>query len=153
MRRLLAAVLAAMTGVLVLAAPAAAGNAGFVTRAGSTLKLDAKPFRFGGTNNYYLFYKSRAMVDDVFADARTAGFDVMRTWAFGLIGNADGSNSVAPAPDGVYFQYWDGTKPAFNDGPNGLERLDYVIDAARRSGQRLVLALTNNWSDFGGIDQ
>ncbi|WP_051808119.1 cellulase family glycosylhydrolase [Actinoplanes subtropicus] len=153
MRRFLVAVLAAMTGALVLAGPAAAERAGFVTRAGSTLKLDGKPFRFGGTNNYYLFYKSRAMVDDVFHDAQAAGFDVMRTWAFGLIGNADGSNSVAPPPDGVYFQYWDGTKPAFNDGANGLERLDYVVDAARRSGQRLVLALTNNWSDFGGIDQ
>jgi hypothetical protein len=60
-------------------------NAGFVTRAGSTLKLNGKPFRFGGTNNYYLFYKSPAMVDDVFADARTAGFDVPRTWAFGAV--------------------------------------------------------------------
>jgi len=149
-----------VAGALVAAGPAAAApathpaaNAGFVTRAGSTLKLNGKPFRFGGTNNYYLFYKSPAMVDDVFADARTAGFDVLRTWAFGLIGNADGSNSVAPAPDGVYFQYFDGAKPAFNDGPDGLERLDYVIDAARRAGLRLVLPLTNNWSDFGGIDQ
>ncbi|WP_433303701.1 cellulase family glycosylhydrolase [Actinoplanes sp. CA-030573] len=153
MRRALVAVIAALTGAVVLAGPAAAAQPAFVTRVGSTLKLDGKPFRFGGTNNYYLFYKSRAMVDDVFADARTAGFDVLRTWAFGLIGNADGSNSVAPAPDGVYFQYWDGEKPAFNDGPDGLERLDYVIDAARRHGQRLVLPLTNNWSDFGGIDQ
>ncbi|WP_433379292.1 cellulase family glycosylhydrolase [Actinoplanes sp. CA-142083] len=158
MRRALVAVLAAFAGVLVAAGPAVAAvrpapGAGFVTRSGSTLKLGGKPFRFGGTNNYYLFYKSRTMVDDVFADAKAARFGVMRTWAFGLIGNADGSNSVAPAPDGVYFQYWDGEKPAFNDGPNGLERLDYVIQAAQKAGQRLVLPLTNNWSDFGGIDQ
>ena len=25
--------------------------------------------------------------------------------------------------------------------------------AAARTGQKLVLPLTNNWSDFGGIDQ
>jgi mannan endo-1,4-beta-mannosidase len=96
MNRAFVAVLAALAGVLVAAGPATAApatqpaaNAGFVTRTGSTLKLDGKPFRFGGTNNYYLFYSSRAMVDDVFADAQAAGFDVMRTWAFGLIGNAD----------------------------------------------------------------
>src|SRR5262245_4168188 len=99
MGRRFVAVLAAVAGALVAAGPAAAApathqapSAGFVTRAGSTLKVDGKPFRFGGTNNYYLFYKSRAMVDDVLADAHAAGFDVMRTWAFGLIGNADGSN-------------------------------------------------------------
>ncbi|MBO3737588.1 cellulase family glycosylhydrolase [Actinoplanes flavus] len=159
MRSRIVAVLAAVLGSLAATAPAVAApetpspSAGFVVRDGHRLELNGKSFRFGGTNNYYLFYKSRAMVDDVFADARAADFTVLRTWAFGLIGNADGSNSVAPAPEGVYFQYWDGEKPAFNDGPNGLERLDYVIDAARRHGIKLVLPLTNNWSDFGGIDQ
>ena len=157
MRKRFVAVLAALAGALVAGAPAAATAApaspGFVVRDGSVLELDGKPFRFGGTNNYYLFYKSRGMVDDVFADARSAGLTVMRTWAFGLIGNQDGTNSVAPAPEGVYFQYWDGEKPAFNDGPNGLERLDYVVDSAARHGQKLVLPMVNNWSDFGGIDQ
>lgn len=135
------------------ATAASPSSGGFVVRDGHRLLLDGRTFRFSGTNNYYLFYKSRAMVDDVLNDAAAADFTVLRTWAFGLIGNADGSNSVAPAPDGVYFQYWDGTKPAFNDGPDGLERLDYVIAAARQRGIKLVLPLTNNWSDFGGIDQ
>ncbi len=161
MRSRIVVALAALIGSLCATAPAGAAPAtsqdgtrtGFVTRDGRRLELNGKTFRFGGTNNYYLFYKSRTMVDDVFADARAADFTVLRTWAFGAIGNADGSNSVAPAPDGVYFQYWDGEKPAFNDGPDGLQRLDYVVDAARRHGLRLVLPLTNNWSDFGGIDQ
>jgi mannan endo-1,4-beta-mannosidase len=161
MRRRFVAVLAALAGSLVATGPAAAAPVttenrptnGFVVRQGDKLLLDGKKFEFGGTNNYYLFYKSRLMVDDVFADAQAAGFNVMRTWAFAAIGNADGSDSVAEAPDGVYFQYWDGTKPAFNDGANGLERLDYVVAAAKRTGQKLVLPLTNNWSDFGGIDQ
>jgi mannan endo-1,4-beta-mannosidase len=156
MRSRIVVLLVALVSALAATAPATAAppsRDGFVVRDGHRLTLDGKTFRFGGTNNYYLFYKSRAMVDDVFADARAAGFRVMRTWAFGLIGNADGSNSVAPAPDGVYFQYWDGEKPAVNDGPDGLERLDYVIASARRHGQKLVLPLTNNWSDFGGIDQ
>ncbi len=157
MRRAVAAV-AALIGALVVTAPAPAVAAerpgtGFVVRDGDRLLLDGAKFRFGGTNNYYLFYKSRTMVDDVFSDARAAGFTVMRTWAFAAIGTPGGDDSVAEAPDGVYFQYWDGTRPAVNDGPDGLERLDYVIAAARRAGQKLILPLTNNWSDFGGIDQ
>jgi mannan endo-1,4-beta-mannosidase len=153
-RRLIAALLAVLAAGFGAATPAAAApTSGFVIRQGDRLMLDGHPFRFGGTNNYYLFYKSRAMVDDVFADARAAGFTVMRTWAFGAIGTPGGDDSVADAPDGVYFQYWDGTRPAINDGPDGLERLDYVIAAAKAAGQKLVLPLTNNWSDFGGIDQ
>jgi mannan endo-1,4-beta-mannosidase len=79
MRRGFVAVLAAVAGALAAVGPAAAApathpapSAGFVTRTGSTLKLDGKPFRFGGTNNYYLFYSNRAMVDDVFT-ADSAG--------------------------------------------------------------------------------
>jgi mannan endo-1,4-beta-mannosidase len=162
MDRRLLGVLAATAGLLLTAAPtpagaepgaATGGGAGFVVRDGADLKLDGKRFRFGGSNNYYLMYKSRTMVDDVFADAKAAGFTVLRTWGFLDIGNSDGSNSVAGIADGVYFQYWDGDSPAYNDGANGLERLDYVLAAARAAGIKLVVPLTNNWRDFGGMDQ
>lgn len=126
---------------------------GFVTRRGADLTLGGKNFPFSGTNNYYLMYSSRLMVDDVFADAKAAGFTVLRTWGFLDIGNADGSNSIGGPKNGVYFQYWDGTRPAYNDGPDGLARLDYVLYAARQAGIRLVIPLTNNWNDFGGMDQ
>jgi len=125
----------------------------FVQRAGSQLKLDGKPFRFGGTNNYYLMYQSQKMTNAVLDKAAANDFTVVRTWAWMDIGNQDGSNSVWGADKGVYFQYWDGTKPAYNDGANGLQRLDYVVAAAKERGLKLVLPLTNNWSDFGGIDQ
>jgi mannan endo-1,4-beta-mannosidase len=126
---------------------------GFVTRQGSDLRLDGRTFRFAGSNNYYLMYRSPAMVDDVLADAAGAGFNVLRTWGFLDIGAQDGSNSVHGKENGVYFQYWDGTRPAYNDGADGLQRLDYVLKAAHDAGVRLVIPLTNNWSDFGGIDQ
>jgi mannan endo-1,4-beta-mannosidase len=147
-----------LTALLVVAPASTAVAApstkdGFVTRHGADLKLDGKRFRFGGTNNYYLMYKSRLMVDDVFADAKSAGFTVLRTWGFLDIGDQDGANSVAGKADGVYFQYWDGTRPAYNDGADGLERLDYVLKAAGDAGIKLIVPLTNNWNDFGGIAQ
>jgi mannan endo-1,4-beta-mannosidase len=125
----------------------------FVKRAGPILKVHGQQFRFAGTNNYYLMYKSRAMVDDVLDSAAANNFKVVRTWGWLDIGNEDGSNSVAGKADGVYFQYWDGTKPAYNDGPDGLQRLDYVVAKAKSLGLRLVIPLTNNWADFGGMDQ
>ncbi|MBB5869907.1 mannan endo-1,4-beta-mannosidase [Allocatelliglobosispora scoriae] len=151
----IAAIVAAMLGILAVpAAPAQAGGAhGFVTRTGTHLKLGSEEFRVAGSNNYYLMYKSRAMVDDVFADAAAADFNVIRTWGWLDIGNADGSNSIAGKQEGVYFQYWNGSSPAYNDGADGLERLDYVLYAARRAGVKLVIPFTNNWSDFGGMDQ
>ncbi|WP_214106936.1 cellulase family glycosylhydrolase [Acrocarpospora catenulata] len=153
--RLTAILTMALSAALIaIPAPASAHNDnGFVTRKGADLYLNGKKFQFAGTNNYYLHYKSRTMTDDVLNDAAAAKFNVMRTWGWLDIGNQDGSNSVAGKADGVYFQYWDGTKPAYNDGPDGLERLDYVLYKARQVGIKLIIPFTNNWSDFGGMDQ
>lgn len=51
------------------------------------------------------------------------------------------------------FQYWDvaSNAPAYND--TGLVRLDYVLFRANQLGLRVLLTLTNNWKDFGGMDQ
>lgn len=125
----------------------------FVTRAGARLKLHGREFRFAGSNNYYLPYASQAMVDDVLETAANQGFSVMRTWGGFDIGNQDGSNSVAGKANGVYFQYWNGTEPAYNDGADGLEHMDYVVAKAKTLGIRLVIPFVNNWQDFGGMDQ
>lgn len=42
---------------------------------------------------------------------------------------------------------------AYNDGADGLQKLDYVLAAAKTRGIKLVLTLVNNWSQFGGMDQ
>jgi mannan endo-1,4-beta-mannosidase len=55
----------------------------------------------------------------------------------------------------VYFQYWDPAqqRPAYNDGEDGLRRLDYVLAAAAKNDIRVIVVLLNNWRAFGGIDQ
>lgn len=127
----------------------------FVVRRGAELYLHGDRFRFAGSNNYYPIYKSRLMVDALLDKARANGFDVMRVWGALDIGNADGTNSVdGPGPkEGVYFQYWNGVAPAYNDGPDGLQRLDCVIYKAGRNGLKLVIPFVNNWNAFGGMDQ
>ena len=128
---------------------------GFVTRQGSKLKLDGKPFEFAGTNNYYLGYKSSAMADRVLDDAQAARFDVMRTWGFQDFQNPDGSGSVQSSFEGVWYQAWDAAagQPMINDGANGLQKLDYVIAAAGARNIKLIIPFVNNWNGFGGMDQ
>jgi mannan endo-1,4-beta-mannosidase len=127
----------------------------FVKQAGPELRLHGQPFRFAGANNYYLMYKSQYMVDDVLETAAANNFRVLRTWGSLDIGTLDGSppTSIHGIQEGVYFQYWDGDGPAYNDGPDGLEHLDYVVWMAGQEGIKLVIPLVNNWQDFGGMDQ
>lgn len=157
-RTVAAVVAAALAAAALVAAPwPAAAAAGFVTASGGRFTLDGTPFRYGGTNNYYLIYGTPAMIDDVYADARAMNLTVIRAWAALDIGSLDGS---VPSVDGgpkaeVYFQYWNPATgaPAYNDGANGLARLDLALAKAREAGVRLILPFVNNWREFGGIDQ
>ncbi|HET9219440.1 MAG TPA: hypothetical protein VFR18_20805, partial [Terriglobia bacterium] len=125
----------------------------FVTRIGSELYLQGRPFRFAGSNNYYPIYKSPFMLTALLDKASASNFAVMRVWSTVIIGNQDGSNSVDGPKEGVYTHYWNGTAPAFNDGPNGLERLDFVVAEAGKRNLKLILPLVNNWNEFGGMNQ
>jgi mannan endo-1,4-beta-mannosidase len=57
--------------------------------------------------------------------------------------------------DGHYFQAWDPAQhhAIYNDGPSGLQSLDYALAKASSLDLKVVLVLTNNWRDFGGMDQ
>lgn len=77
-----------------------------------------------------------------FADIAKAGATVVRTWGF---------NDVTSA-NGIYYQLWSGGKGTVNTGSTGLGNFDNVVAAAKANGLRLIVALTNNWSDYGGMD-
>ena len=130
-------------------------SSGFVRTNGSSFELDGNSLRLVGANNYYLGYESETMVEAVFALAVTLKLNVLRTWAF-LDCDVSVPGATPPgSKNGVYFHYWnlDTAQPDFNDGPNGLERLDQVIALAEANGLRLILPFVNNWSEFGGVDQ
>jgi mannan endo-1,4-beta-mannosidase len=116
----------------------------FVGVAGQQFSINDLPVYVTGANCYYLGYKSRRMVDALLDAAAGLALSVIRTWAF-----------MDEPKEGVVFQSWDrgAGAPAYNDGPNGLERMDYVIHAAAQRGLKLILPLVNNWTDFGGMDR
>ena len=125
----------------------------FVTVSGTHFMRNGNRHFFSGTNNYYIVYKSNSMVDELLTTASGNNLKVIRTWGFIDIGNQDSSHSIDGKKDDIYFHYWDGTSPAFNDGAYGLQKLDYVIWKAGQLGIRLVIPFVNNWKEFGGMDQ
>jgi mannan endo-1,4-beta-mannosidase len=125
----------------------------FVGRHGRGLFHRGGRFRVAGANNYYPMYVSQTMVDDLLTTAAANSFNVFRLWGFLDIGNQDGSNSVAGPKNGVYFHFLNGTAPDFNDGPTGLQHLDYVIYRAGQLDLKVIIPFVNNWNDFGGMDQ
>ncbi len=127
---------------------------GFVASQDGKLQLNGKPFAFVGGNEAGLPSSgSPAAVNQLVQLAAANQLNVLRVWVFIDIGNQDGSNSVAGPENGLYFQYWNGSEPAFNDGATGLKNLDYAVYQAGQQGMKLVLTLTNNWTPGGGMDQ
>ncbi|KAG6840902.1 hypothetical protein C0991_003363 [Blastosporella zonata] len=85
---------------------------------------------------------STANMNAAFADIAKAGGTTVRTWGFNEVTSASGN----------YYQSWSGSTPTINTGSTGLQNFDNVVAAAKANGIRLIVALTNNWSDYGGMD-
>jgi mannan endo-1,4-beta-mannosidase len=110
----------------------------FVQVRGGGFELDGKPFRFGGSNCYYLHQQSHYMIDNVLDDAAAMGLPVIRAWAF-ADGSGNGYTALQPQL-GVYDE-------------DAFDSLDYAVHRAGQLGIRLVLPLVNNWPDYGGMRQ
>lgn len=102
-----------------------------------------KEFSFLGFNAYYLqseTAKGNAFIaDDVIETARENGFGVIRTWAFNDNDDEKYPGVIQTAP-GLYSEA-------------GLKALDYVVFKAKSNGIKLILTLSNNYKDFGGVPQ
>jgi len=122
---------------------------GFVYVKNGKLMLDGKEFRFLGSNCYYMHYKSNEMIDSVLESAKEMGLKVLRIWGF-LDGESWGRSkrTYMQARPGVY-----GIPEGISGVQNGFERLDYTIMKAGELGIKLIIVLTNNWDDFGGMNQ
>ncbi|KAF8320827.1 endo-beta-mannanase [Clavulina sp. PMI_390] len=83
-------------------------------------------------------------ITQAFSDIAAAGYTTVRTWGFNDVTSADET--------GTYYQVWANGVGTLNTGSNGLQVFDTVISTAKSFGIRLIVTLTNNWSDYGGMD-
>ena len=129
--------------------------------------LDGEEFPIAGVNNYYLTFGSQSEVRRALDDAKLLGSNVVRTFISPVIGSLDMTTvptiwdwkkrevSANLGVNGAYMLYWDpATKaPAFNDGADGLMKLDFLISEARKRDLKLIIAFMDFWKYTGGAHQ
>ncbi|HEV8675082.1 MAG TPA: cellulase family glycosylhydrolase [Methylomirabilota bacterium] len=150
---------------LPVACSGAIGNLAYVTAQGSGFVQGVSPFRFVGTNAYFIFdaasYGSDAHVWEMMHLANDLGFTVLRTWGFmnaGVSGNDGTLNQrlLQPLPwvyndGGAHTNPWTGQE--YQTVRDEFRHLDYVLATANTHQVKLILTLGNNWKEYGGIDQ
>jgi mannan endo-1,4-beta-mannosidase len=137
-----------------------------VKRAGTQFMLDGHPFYITGANTHYLAWGTDKEVDHVLDDAVSMNFNVIRTFISVTRGSLDGrvptiwewdraDDSSNLGMNGVYFVYWDAgaNRIAFNDGANGLQRIDHLIVKAKQRNLRLLFSLMDFYDYTGGAQQ
>ena len=139
---------------------------GFVSRVGTEFTLDGAPFRVAGVNNHYLAFGSQPEIIAVLNDAQAMGANVVRTFVQPVIGSLDGAvptiwnwkstgDSADMGAKGRYVLAFDpvAQRMVFNDGDDGLRRLDFVIAEAGKRNLKLILSLLDFWGYGGGAQQ
>jgi mannan endo-1,4-beta-mannosidase len=125
-----------------------------VTVRDGKFQLDGQDFYFAGSNAYYFpFNGDQADVEKGMQAAKTAGLKVFRTWGFN-------DKNATYDPNGLPQYGGEGAGPTeavFQRWANGTSTIDVtlfdkVVDAASNVGVKLIVALTNNWADYGGMD-
>lgn len=104
----------------------------------TTSKLNVSTSYFSGANQYYLFYKSQKMIDDVIETAAKMDLNMLRTWGF-CDGDMKGGYAFQKQPR----QYDEAT----------FRKMDYIIYKASLHNIRLVIPFVNNWDEMGGMMQ
>ncbi|KAG2111540.1 glycoside hydrolase family 5 protein [Suillus discolor] len=110
----------------------------YVSTSGSGFVVNGSSLKYIGTNVYWLpTLNTNEDIRNTLANISALGIKVVRLWAF---------NDVATIPaDGTWLQLIQNGTVSVNDGPNGLQKLDTVIQLAEEQGLYVILSLTNNW--------
>ncbi|ORX73497.1 glycoside hydrolase [Anaeromyces robustus] len=129
-----------ISSLALLAAPAVATIGGYVYTEGTNFYIDGKKIYFSGTNTYFLHSSQNERVDLALEVSAKHNLQVVRAWAF---------CDYNGCGDKQFVKFENGKAIFLEDN---MESIDYFIAAASQRNIRLVLAFTNNWTDYGGMD-
>ncbi|KAI8800636.1 glycoside hydrolase superfamily [Cladochytrium replicatum] len=124
------------TTTTIVASPSPVSNA-FVKVSGTQFTVNGCAKYFSGSNAYYIVTKEKSYTDNLFAVLTKHKQNILRTWGF--------CENCSPA-----WITFSGNTVTLNQA--SLASMDYVVQQAGLKGIRLLIALTNNWSDYGGMD-
>ena len=115
----------------------------FVTTTGTNFIKDGNPYKFAGTNAYYLVQYEKinsTVVDDALDAFETAGIEVIRMWGFynGAPRDSNGNDPTLQPNRGE----WNETD---------LRHLDSVMAKCADRGITIVFSLLNYWQQLGGV--
>ena len=113
---------------------------------GTRFSIDGKTGYFAGTNSYWIgFLPNTRDVDTVLDHLATSGLKILRVWGFNDVNSKPGSGTA-------WFQLLSSSGSQINTGADGLQRLDYLVQAAEKCGIKLIINFVNYWDDFGGMN-
>jgi mannan endo-1,4-beta-mannosidase len=113
---------------------------------GTRFSIDGKTGYFAGTNSYWIgFLTNNKDVDTTLDHIASSGLKILRVWGFNDV-------NAKPAAGTVWFQLLSSSGSQINTGADGLQRLDYVIQAAEARGVKLIINFVNYWDDYGGMN-
>ena len=115
-------------------------------------------FRYIGTNAYWLpTLNTNQDIWYTLGNISATGIKVVRLWAFNgqfftlvqiSTTHLNRLDVDAIPTDGTWFQLVRNGTVSVNNGPNGLQKLDTIVQMAQKHGLYLILSLTNNWYPF-----
>jgi len=137
-----------------------------ITIQGTDFYLGGQPYKFLGMSTYYLvdyatnhtydddgneINNSRKYVLEVLDEMKYLNLNMLRTWAFEACGYANHQYSVWDCnKSGGHYNAFVKYSPG-NYSDEMFEALDWLVYEASKRDIRLILALVNNWNDYGGM--
>lgn len=132
-------------------------DANLVKRDGSTLKLNGSPYKFAGTNADWIARVDANTIEKNLKTYSSLNFKTIRVWAYTEIGSLDNSVPAIMLNDAAnklnYYQYWDPVQGAQVILQDRLAGMDRLLAIAAKYDFKVIMTLTNNWSNQGGMDQ